>query len=93
MPAGKEFSPLQTIQKSTSSQGDDNKLLTAKEFNYTLSLVDNKINVLYTMCRFIADQQQETSKALKKLVAVDELSDGFWNVSFFAYLEIYFNFN
>jgi len=89
VPVGKEFSSLRSIQRSAKSQEDDNDStnLTVKEFNYTMSLVDNKINVLYKLCRFIADQQQETSTTLKKLVVADELSDNFWNVSFLAYLE------
>ena len=89
VPVGKEFSSLRSIQRSAKSQEDDNDStnLTVKEFNYTMSLVDNKINVLYKLCRFIADQQQETSTTLKKLVVANELSDNFWNVSFLAYLE------
>ncbi|GBC07011.1 hypothetical protein RclHR1_00720020 [Rhizophagus clarus] len=34
---------------------------------------------MYMICRFISSQQQENSKSLNKLVALDELSDGFWN--------------
>lgn len=88
IPVGKEFSPIRSIQKSTGSQDSrmdydsDSTNLTIKEFNYTVSLIDNKINVLYRLCRFIADQQQETSTALRKLVAADELTDNFWNVCF-----------
>jgi hypothetical protein len=47
-----------------------------------MSLIDNKINVLYRLCRSIGDKQHEDSATLKKLVAIDDLSDNFWNVSF-----------
>jgi hypothetical protein len=66
-----------------------NSYVSAKDFNYSMSLIDEKINALYKLCRFIGDQQQENVKMLKKLVALDELTDNFWNVS---YLEN-FNFN
>ena len=47
-----------------------------------MTLIDNKINVLYKLCRHIGDEQQENSRLISKLVAIDELSDEFWNVSF-----------
>ena len=50
-----------------------------------MSLLDNKINVLYRLCRSINDKQQEISATLKKLVVADELSDSFWNVSFLTF--------
>jgi len=56
--------------------------LITKDFNYTMTLLDNKINALYKLCRHIGDEQQENSRLINRLVAVDELSDGFWNVSF-----------
>ena len=60
--------------------------LKTKDFNYTIQLMDNKINSLYKLCRFISDQQEKTANSLKKLVALDELSENFWNVSYFTYL-------
>lgn len=57
--------------------------LTAEEFMYSMDLIDKKINSLYKLCRFIGEQQRENSKLLRKLVAVDELSPDFWNVSNF----------
>ncbi|GET03194.1 hypothetical protein GLOIN_2v1870636 [Rhizophagus clarus] len=57
----------------------DSSHITLKDFNYSITLIDKKINVLYEICRFISSQQQENSKSLNKLVAFDELSDGFWN--------------
>lgn len=65
---------------------DNNNYLTIKDFNYTMGLMDDKINSLYKLCRFIGDQQEMISKSLKKLVALDELSDNFWNVSYITYL-------
>ena len=89
LPVSKEFSSLRSLAKSTSTSTSSTPTpqtqgpyLTAKDFNYTMTLLDNKINVLYKLCRHIGDEQQENSKMLNKLVAVDELSDGFWNVSF-----------
>ncbi len=56
--------------------------ITTEEFNYTMGLLDAKINSVYRLCRYISDQQQQNTKSLKKLVAIDELSDDFWNVSY-----------
>lgn len=88
LPLGKEFSPIPTAQLS-----NEGSYLTVKEFNYTMTLLDNKINTLYKLCRYISDNQQESSKTLKKLVVEDELSDTFWNVSFQHIVIIYFIFS
>ena len=48
--------------------------------------MDDKINSLYKLYRFISDQQEKMANSLKKLVAFDELSENFWNVSYFTYL-------
>jgi hypothetical protein len=77
-PVNEEFPPLRLSQPVQ----DECPYLTTKDFNYTMSLLDNKINVLYKLCRSIGDKQHENSATLRKLVAVDELSDNFWNVSF-----------
>jgi len=53
-----------------------------------MELVNDKINAIYKLCKFIADTQQDEKKSLQKLVAVDELSDSFWVVS---YLTIFSN--
>lgn len=55
--------------------------LTKDEFDYTMKLFDTKINSIYKLCRYIGDRQNESSKDLKRLVALDELSEEFWNVS------------
>jgi hypothetical protein len=68
---------------------EDKKYLTAKEFYYTMDLVDKKINSLYKLSKHVAEQQKQNSQLLKKLVALDELSDEFWNV---RYLAFYFDF-
>ena len=47
-----------------------------------MGLVNEKINSIYKLCKFIADIQQEEKNSLKKLVAMDELSDNFWGVSY-----------
>jgi hypothetical protein len=55
--------------------------LTKEEFDYTMKLFDTKISSIYKLCRYIGDKQNENSKDLKRLVALDELSEDFWNVS------------
>jgi hypothetical protein len=64
--------------------------LTINEFNYTMKLMDEKINSIYKLCRYIGDQQREMATALKKLVALDELSENFWNVSYLYTLKSFF---
>ena len=88
-PVSKEFSSLRSLAKSASTSTSSTPTpqtqgpyLTTKDFNYTMTLIDNKINALYKLCRHIGDEQQENSRLISKLVAIDELSDGFWNVSF-----------
>jgi hypothetical protein len=88
-PVSKEFSSLRSLAKSASTSTSSTPTpqtqgpyLTTKDFNYTMTLLDNKINALYKLCRYIGDEQQENSRLISKLVAIDELSDGFWNVSF-----------
>ena len=54
--------------------------MTASEFKFSLSRVDYKINSLYNICLHLEEWQQEILKGIKKLVAIDELSDGFWKV-------------
>src|SRR5215475_13039648 len=51
---------------------NDDQPLTNKEFSYTMQIMDDKINSLYKLCRYISDQQETTSNSLKKLVALDE---------------------
>jgi hypothetical protein len=87
-PVSKELS-LRSLAKSASTSTSSTPTpqtqgpyLTTKDFNYTMTLLDNKINALYKLCRHIGDEQQENSRLISKLVAIDELSDGFWNVSF-----------
>ena len=72
-----------SLPKSLSYSRDDEAkpYLTSKNFNYTMNLIDAKINSLYKLCRYLGDQQQNSLKSLQKLVALDELSDDFWNVS------------
>ena len=51
--------------------------LTIKEFNYTMKIMDDKISSIYRLCRYIGDQQREMATALKKLIALDKLSEIF----------------
>ena len=55
--------------------------LTKEEFDYTMKLFDTKINSIYKLCRYIGEKQNKSSKDLKRLVTLDELSEDFWNVS------------
>ena len=49
--------------------------LMTKDFNYAMTVLDDKINSLYKLCRYIGDQQQNMSNSLQKLMALDELSE------------------
>lgn len=64
----------------------DGTYLMTKDFNYAMTVLDDKINSLYKLCRYIGDQQQNMSNSLQKLVALDELSEQFWNVSYLIYI-------
>ena len=64
--------------------------VTKEDFDYTMNLFDIKINSIYKLCKHIGEKQNENTKALKRLVALDELSDGFWNVSNLAHLAVLF---
>ena len=76
--------PSDLISKETVLSSKE--LLTKEEFTYAISLLDDKINALYKLCRYISDQQQKNTSSLQKLVVADELSDDFWNVSILIYL-------
>jgi hypothetical protein len=39
----------------------DKRYLTIKKFNYTMNLLDSKINSIYKLLRHISDQQQKDS--------------------------------
>lgn len=62
--------------------------LTKEEFDYTIKLLDAKINSIYKLCKYIGDKQNENSKDLKRLVALDELSEEFWNVSNLTHFQL-----
>lgn len=62
---------------------EDERYLTTEKFNYTMKLLDEKINSLYRLLRHVSDQQQKDSNTIQRLVVIDELSDEFWNVSYF----------
>jgi hypothetical protein len=47
-----------------------------------MKIMDEKINALYKLCRYIGEQQEQNTKSLKKLIAFDELSDQFWSVGY-----------
>jgi hypothetical protein len=70
---------------------DPLKPLTFAEFEYTIKIVNSKIDTVYRLCRIVADQQQESLKSLKKLVAFDRLSDGFWKVFIFELFQVKIN--
>lgn len=64
--------------------------LTKEEFDYSMNLLDTKITSIYKLCRYIGDKQNDHSKALKRLVVLDEISEEFWSVSNLAYLAVLF---
>ena len=62
-PVSKEFSSLRSLAKSASTSTSSTPTpqtqgpyLTTKDFNYTMTLIDNKINALYKLCRHIKDE-------------------------------------
>jgi hypothetical protein len=67
--------------------GDDQRALTLAEFEYTVKIMNTKIDAIYRLCRFLGDEQRDIIKGVKKLVAIDELSDGFWKVFVFDDLQ------
>ena len=87
-PVSKEFFSLHSLAKSASAststlstpipQTQAGPYLTTKD----LITQWRKINALYKLCRHIGDEQQENSRLISRLVAIDKLSDGFGNVSF-----------
>lgn len=66
--------------------------LRKKDFNYTMELIDTKLTSVYKLCKYISEVQQTEKKCLQKLVALDELTDSFWNVSYLTYFSIYSDF-
>ena len=72
---------------NNSQTNEDNTYLTKKDFNYAMELIDRKLTSVYKLCKFISEVQQAEKKSLEKLVALDELTDSFWNVSYLVYLD------
>ncbi|CAG8503683.1 12680_t:CDS:2 [Gigaspora margarita] len=69
-----QFLVLVDLQKRKSPESENNTFsdednnfsdsLIADDFNYTISIVNSKLNTLYKLCRFLGDQQQQVSKDL-----------------------------
>ena len=78
------YRPLQPLIKKSVSM----TYLTKEDFEYSIKLLDSKINAVYKLCKYLGEKQNENSKALKRLVALDELSEEFWNVSSLTYLAV-----
>ncbi|CAG8724753.1 18764_t:CDS:2 [Racocetra fulgida] len=47
-----------------SEETDKTNLLMVDDFNYSIIILDSKLNSLYKLCRFFGDQQQQFSKDL-----------------------------
>lgn len=58
-----------------------------------MQLLDKKITSVYRLCKFISETQQVEKKSLERLIALDELTDSFWNVSYQIYLAILFQYS
>ena len=82
---GRPSSPTQF--PSTQASNNERSSLTYEEFDYTINLLNKKIDSIYHLCRFLGDQMQEQTKSIKKLVAIDELSEKFWKVLIFDYFQ------
>ena len=55
-----------------------------------MKMMDDKISLIYKLCRYIGDQQREMATVLKKLIALDELSENFWSVSYLYTVKSFF---
>jgi hypothetical protein len=64
--------------------------LTTDDFEYTIGLLEKKINAIYKLTRYIGVKQKEIEKDIKRLVALDELSEDFWNVSNLIHFAVLF---
>ncbi|RGB22921.1 hypothetical protein C1646_775295 [Rhizophagus diaphanus] len=53
-PAGRHYFPLQSPKQVTEKE---KSYITSEEFNYTMNLLNSKVNALYKLCRYISDQQ------------------------------------
>lgn len=82
LPCGKELSPLESLQNPVTTSAPKDSHITVEHFNYTMGLLDQKMNAIYKLCRYIGVKQQEDSNLIKKLISADELSGDFWSVSF-----------
>ena len=85
-----EYFDRESQRRIRSGSLQTKEYLTKREFDYTMNLLDSKIVAIYKLCRFIGDKQKEECKSLKRLVALDELSDNFWNVSYFTSFTVLF---
>lgn len=74
------------IYNKHDEKSHDGRYLTVEQFNYSMNLLDVKISSIYKLLRHVSDQQQKDSQTVQKLAVVDELSDEFWNVSYFNIL-------
>ncbi|KAF0517620.1 hypothetical protein F8M41_016886 [Gigaspora margarita] len=57
------------LQQLEIQRTNETRLFTVDDFNYTITLLDSKINALYKLCRF-----------LRKLTMLDGLTEKFWNI-------------
>jgi hypothetical protein len=81
--ASTPITPMQIDDEYCNFEERDERYLTIEKFNYTMKLLDEKITSIYRLCRRISEQQRLDSQTIQRLVVVDELSDEFWNVSYF----------
>ena len=51
--------------------------LTKDEFDYTINLLTKKIDSIYKLCRYMGEKQGDINKDVKRLIALDELSEEF----------------
>ncbi|CAG8776968.1 19141_t:CDS:2, partial [Rhizophagus irregularis] len=77
--ASTPITPMQIDDEYCNIEECDECYLTIEKFNYTMKLLDEKITLIYRLCRRISEQQRLDSQTIQRLVVVDELSDEFWN--------------
>jgi hypothetical protein len=61
-----------------------------EDFEYAIGIINKKLDSMYQFCNYFDNRNKEILFHLKKLVALDELSQGFWKVINFEILRFPF---
>jgi hypothetical protein len=61
-----------------------------EDFEYAIGIINKKLDSMYQFCNYFDNRNKEILSHLKKLVALDELSQRFWKVINFEILRFPF---